>query len=218
MGRSLMILIAGWMAITSAASGHLQAAGPQQQPSTSSSLPPSPAAYRAVLDKYCVTCHNEKLKTAGLMLDTMDVAKVSDGAEVWEKAVRKLRSGAMPPPGMPRPDQATYDAFASYLETSLDRAAAASPNPGRTESFHRLNRTEYQTAIRHLLALEIDVASLLPADAADQHGFDNMAGVLSVSPVLLERYVSAARKVSRLAVGLPPNPIVETYDVPLNWM
>ena len=175
-----------------------------------------PTEARALLDRYCITCHNEKLRTAGLTLDTIDVTHVSAGAEVWEKAIRKLRMGAMPPPGRPRPDQATADAFRSYLETSLDRAAAASPNPGRTEAVHRLNRVEYQNAIRDLLALEVDVAALLPADDADQHGFDNIAEVLSVSPLLLERYMSAARKISRLAVGRPPTgPAVETYRVPL---
>ncbi len=178
-----------------------------------------PVEARALLDRYCVTCHNEKLRTAGLTLETMDVVNVGAGAEVWEKVIRKLRMGAMPPPGRPRPDQAAYDAFATYLETSLDRAAAARPNPGRTETFHRLNRTEYQNAIRDLLALEIDAASMLPADEADRHGFDNMAGVLSVSPALLDRYVSAANKISRLAVGLPPGgPVIETYHVPLNLL
>src|SRR5205823_6086952 len=135
---------------------------------------------------YCVSCHNSRLKTAGVALDAIDVAQVPQSAELWEKVVRKLRAGAMPPPGRPRPDQATYDAFASYLETSLDRAAAARPSPGRTDTFHRLNRTEYQNAIRDLLAFDVDVSALLPADAADEHGFDNMAGVLSVSPALLE--------------------------------
>ena len=172
---------------------------------------------RALLDKYCVTCHNQKLRTAGLTLDTVDPANVGAGADVWEKVVRKVRMDAMPPPGRPRPDQAAADAFAAYLETSLDRAAAASPNPGRTETLHRLNRTEYQNAIRDLLALDVDVTSLLPADEADKHGFDNMAGILSVSPTLLDRYVTAANKISRLAVGLPPSgPVNEVYQLPLN--
>ena len=121
----------------------------------------------------------------------------------------------MPPPGMPRPDQPTIDAFVSRLEAELDRAADSHPNPGRTESLHRLNRAEYQNAIRDLLALDIDVASLLPADDADIHGFDNIAGLLSVSPALLERYMSAARKVSRLALGMTPaGPVTDTYTVP----
>ncbi len=230
--RGLFALIVGWIAIAAAAFGYVQAAGPQQQPSGA----PDPAIspQRALLDRYCVTCHNQqlvhgasssaepslllsRLRSSGLTLDTVDVANVSEDAEVWEKVVQKLRAGAMPPPPRPRPDKATYDGFRKWLETELDRAAGANPNPGRTETFHRLNRAEYQNAIRDLLALEIDVASLLPADAADQHGFDNMAGTLSVSPALLERYVSAARKISRLAVGTPPHgPVVDMYPVPLN--
>ena len=121
----------------------------------------------------------------------------------------------MPPPGRPRPDEAAFDDFVSHLEAALDRAAAADPNPGRSAAFHRLSREQYQNAVRDLLAIEIDAAELLPADAPG-YAFDNMAGVLTVSPVLMERYMSAARKVSRLAVGLPHQPVVETYDVPLN--
>jgi len=215
MRRGLVVLIAGWLAVVSVPAGRLSAA-PGQQPADP---PPSPAvAHRAVLDRYCVTCHNERLKTAGLTLDSLDVTKVPEGAETWEKVIRKLRAGAMPPPGRPRPEPAFYDTFASYLETSLDRAAAGRPNPGRTETFHRLNRTEAKNAIRDLFALDVDVAALLPADAADQHGFDNMAGVLSVSPALLERYITVARRVSRLAIGLPPIPTIDTYNVPLNLL
>ena len=128
-------LLVRWMAVALAATGYLQAARLQ-----STNPVPTPAApYRAILNQYCVTCHNEKLKTAGLMLDTMDVEKVSAGAEVWEKVVRKLRTAARPPIGAPRPDQATYDSLATYLETELDRAAVAKPNPGRP-AVHRLNR------------------------------------------------------------------------------
>ena len=193
-----------------------QAVNAPQQPAGSAL--PSISASRAFLDQHCVTCHNARLRTADLALDRIDVADVSGAAPVWEKVIRKLRVGAMPPPGRPRPDAATVDTLVSYLETSLDRVAAASPNPGRTEMFHRLNRTEYRNAIRDLLALDIDVAELLPADEAGQHGFDNMASVLSVSPALVERYVSAARKISRLAVGLTPRPSVTAYDVPLNLL
>ena len=150
------------------------------------------------------------------MLDRMDIEHVGEGAEVWEKVVRKLRARAMPPPGLPRPDPATYDAFIAWLENSLDRAATADPHPGRTETFHRLNRAEYQDAIRDLLGVEIDVASLLPADDAAEYGFDNIGDVLSVSPVLFERYLSAARTISRVAVGRPPNrPVIDTYKLPL---
>jgi len=171
------------------------------------------APYRAVLNQYCVVCHNEQLHTAGLVLSKMDVANVPEGAETWEKVIAKLRTGAMPPAGMPRPDKATYDAFATYLEASLDHAAAAKPNPGRL-AIHRLNRAEYKNAVHDLLATDIDVESLLPVDDSG-YGFDNIADVLSVSPVLLVRYMSAAGKVSRSAIG-DPNilPNLETYDVP----
>ncbi len=197
-----------WIGIALAGLGSLEAAGPQT--SGPNSQPAS--AYRAVLNRYCVTCHNEKLKTAGLLLDKMDVEHVSVGAEVWEKVIRKLRTAAMPPAGAPRPDQATYDSFATYLETALDRAAAAKPNPGAPAA-HRLNRAEYTNAIRDLLATDIDVESLLPADDSG-YGFDNIGDVLTVSPVLLERYMSAARKITRLAVAGPAiHPDVKTYNV-----
>jgi len=171
------------------------------------------AAQRALLQRYCLTCHNERLRTANLLLDTMNVANVSEGAEVWEKVVRKLRARQMPPVGMPRPDAASYDAFIQYLETELDRAAQAHPNPGRP-AIHRLNRTEYANAVRDLLAVEIDGAALLPADDAGR-GFDNIAEILSVSPLLVERYMAAARKISLLAVGDPgTRPYTESYSVP----
>ena len=200
--------IVALLAIGLASGGWLQAA--RQEPSN-----PSPASQqRALLNRYCVTCHNERLKTAGLLLDKMDVEQVSAAAEVWEKVVRKLRTEAMPPAGVPRPDKAGYDSFATYLETALDRAAAAKPNPGRPAGVHRLNRAEYSNAIRDLLALEIDANALLPADE-ESHGFDNNGDVLSVSPSLLERYVIASRKISLLALGDPAiSPGVAKYDVP----
>ena len=171
------------------------------------------AQVRAVLDRYCVTCHNGRLRTAGLALDTLGVGQVGGHAEAWEKVVRKLRARAMPPAGRPRPDQATYEAVASVLETALDRAAADHPNPGRTAT-HRLNRSEYANAIRDLLALEVDGRALLPPDDADL-GFDNMADILSMSPARLERYLSAARRIARLALGDPAGaPTSETYVVP----
>ena len=143
----------------------------------------------------------------------MDPAQIHEGADTWEKVVRKLRGGMMPPQGMPRPDSATLEAFAAWLETSLDREGMASPNPGRA-SLHRLNRTEYANAIRDLLALEIDVTSLLPADD-EGYGFDNIADVLKVSPSLLEQYLAASHKVSSLAVGDPSTtPISEFYRIP----
>ncbi len=197
-----------WIGIALAGTSYALAAG--QEPSSSAPLSASPQ--RTLLNRYCVACHNEKLKTAGLMLDKLDVEHPTVDAPVWEKVVRKLRASAMPPAGLPRPDKAAYDSFATYLETALDSAAAAKPNPGRP-SIHRLNRAEYTNAIRDLLELEIDGASLLPSDESS-FGFDNIGDVLSVSPMLLERYMRAARKISRLAVGDPAlRPAFETYDV-----
>ncbi len=172
---------------------------------------PDPVAYRPLLTKYCVGCHNDRLKTAGLTLDKADLTNVPQGAEVWEKVIRKLRSGAMPPVGLPRPDAATAAAFASSLETTLDRAAATQPNPGRP-ALHRLNRAEYANAIRDVLALDMDVTALLPPDDSS-HGFDNIADSLSISPSLLDRYLSAAAKISETAVGDPHiGPGGDTYS------
>ena len=173
---------------------------------------------RAVLDRYCITCHNDRLRTGGLSLDgaSVDAADPSRHADVWERVIQKLRTGAMPPPGRPRPDEATYDAVASRLEADIDRVAAANPDPGRTSTVHRLNRTEYRNAIRDLLALDLDVTPLLPGDETSDTGFDNNADVLSISTAQLERYLSAARTITRLATGLPPTgPGFETFDVPL---
>jgi mono/diheme cytochrome c family protein len=197
--------------IVLAAATCLQAAPPgassqasQSQASQSKMSQPSPtatAARRALLDTYCVTCHNERTKTAGLLLDHADVGNIPAGAAVWEKVVGKLRSGAMPPAGRPRPDAVTTTAFVSWLETELDRSASASPNPGRP-AIHRLNRVEYTNAVRDLLGLDIDGSSLLPADEAG-YGFDNNGDTLSLSPALMGRYMAAAQTVSRLAVGDP---------------
>ena len=172
---------------------------------------PSGGWQRELLDRYCVTCHNGRMRTAGLALDEHDVTAVAAAPAVWETVVRKLRAGAMPPSPRPRPDAAAYDRFVGWLEAELDRHAAADPDPGRTEAFHRLNRTEYHHAVRDLLDLEIDVAELLPADGAS-YGFDNIAGVLGVSPTLLERYLAAARKIARVAVGRPaPSATAEVF-------
>jgi len=165
----------------------------------------------ALVTKYCVTCHNERLKTANLPLDKADADQVFNSAETWEKVVVKLRSRAMPPPGRPRPDNATYDAVAAWLETELDRAAVARPNPGRPADLHRLNRAEYANAVRDLLGLEIDAASMLPPDA-QAYGFDTNADALSVEPALLDRYLTAAAKIARLAIGDPTlRPAFERY-------
>ena len=201
----LILLVAGAVAIMSTASGALRAAAPGQQAATGASTP-----QQALLDRYCVTCHNQRLRIAGLTLDTVDVTDAGAHPEIWEQVVRKLRAGAMPPSPRPRPDAATYAAFTVWLETELDQAAAARPDPGRTDVFHRLNRNEYRNVIRDLLALDVDVAEMLPADDGS-YGFDNIAGVLGMSPTLLERYLAAAKKISRLAVGRPvPSPTAET--------
>ena len=182
------------------------------QASAATSNPSATDAQRALLKRYCITCHNEELKTAGLMLDRLDVERVGEGAETWEKVVRKLRSRAMPPAGRPRPDKTSYDRFGTWLETELDRAAEARPNPGRPV-VRRLNRLEYTNTIRDLLALEVDGRALLPTDESG-YGFDNIGDVLAFSPGLLERYMNAARKISRLALADPTiGPSIDRYKV-----
>ena len=208
------LFLAGWVAVALSSvqtSARLAQTGPAPAGSTSSASP------RAVLDTYCVTCHNQRLRTAGLALDTLDAARPGANAEVWERVIEKLRAGAMPPPGLPRPDPVTYHAVASWLETEIDRAWAASPNPGRINAVHRLNRTEYNNAIRDLFALDLDVRSLLPGDETADGSFDNFADVLTISTAHLERYLSVARQVTRQAIGLPPaSPGLQTYRIPLH--
>jgi mono/diheme cytochrome c family protein len=167
---------------------------------------------RALVDKYCVTCHNQRAKTGGLSLDSVDLAQPSANADVLEKVIRKVRGGLMPPVGMPRPDGAALATLATHLETALDDEAARHPRPGRPV-LHRLNRSEYGNAMRDLLALDVDVASLLPPDE-EAYGFDNIGDVLGISPSLMERYLSASWKVARLAVGDPTIPASkETFRV-----
>lgn len=158
-------------------------------------------AVRPILNQYCFTCHNEKLKTGGIVLDDLDLSQVAAKGEIWEKVIRKLRTGTMPPPGMPRPNKATYAVLTSYLEKQLDTAAEAAPFAGRP-ALHRLNRTEYGNAIRDLLNLEIDTSALLPPDDS-AFGFDNVSDALGLSPALQEHYLSAAMKIAALAVGDP---------------
>ena len=209
--RSVGGLMAAWFVLLSPLSAN-QPASPSPQASSAEQSSP----LRPVLNRYCVGCHNDRLLTADLSLESMDAVHVAENAAVWEKVIRKLRSGAMPPPRRPRPEPAVVENVLAWLETELDAAAARNPDPGRTDSVHRLNRAEYRNAIRDLLALDVDVTSLLPADSADEHGFDNIASMLSVSPTLLDRYLSAARRLSRLAVGLPPAaPASEEYRVRL---
>ena len=172
------------------------------------------STHRAVIDRYCVTCHNQTLKIPAarpLLLDTLDLASVSDKAETWEAVIRKLRTGAMPPSGAPRPATPQSDALAAWLEGEIDREAAVRPNPGRVPAFHRLTRTEYRHAVRDLLALqdlprELDIELLLPAD--NTVGFDTAAELLFVTPTLMEGYLTAARKLSAVAMGDPSMPLV----------
>jgi hypothetical protein len=196
-----------WMSVLYLLGGSIGAGVPQPK------TPTVVATERAALDRYCLGCHNAKLKTAGLALDTIRTAPIEQHSEAWENVVRKLRTRTMPPAGLPRPDEHTYDTLVSSLAASLDRAAAAHPDPGRTDTFRRLNRTEYQNAIRDLLAIDVDVAALLPSDESS-HGFDNVT-VGDLSPTLLERYLGAARKISRLAVGTPVrSPGGDTIQLP----
>ena len=169
----------------------------------------------AMLEEYCEYCHNDDLREGGMSLQGVDVMLPGEHAEQFEKVILKLRAGMMPPPGMPRPDAATIAAFVADLEGAIDQAAAANPNPGRP-ILHRLNRTEYANSVRDLLGLDVDAESLLPPDDMSQ-GYDNMSDVLTVSPTLLESYISAAGKIVRLAVGDPgATPIIETYVVPVS--
>lgn len=167
---------------------------------------------RAVLTQYCLTCHNERAKTGGLSLEQTDIDHPETNPEVWERVIRKLRAGMMPPTGALRPDPATYQAFRHALEDSIDRAAKADPNPGATP-LHRMNRTEYANAIRDLLSIEVDPSTILPPDDSLE-GLDNLADVLGTSPALIERYVGAAAKISRLATGnTNVQPASVTYKV-----
>ena len=180
------------------------------QTAGANTVPLSATTERALIDGTCVSCHNRKLQTAGLMLDTLDLAKIGERADVWEKVVRKLRAGMMPPSGVRRPDPATYEAMTAWIERELDRSPATTlPPPG----LHRLNRTEYANAIRDLLALEIDPAKFLPADDSTR-GFDTIAGALSLSPALLEGYTAAAGRISRMAVGTIKDATGTTYRAP----
>jgi hypothetical protein len=181
---------------------------------------PVPAtSARSVIDTYCVTCHNQRLRTGGLELESLNVATPGANADVWEKVIAKLRAGSMPPPGRPRPDGATYRAVAASLERDIDRAWAASPKPGRMAAVHRLNRAEYSNAVRDLFALDplaFDLKPLLPGDETADGSFDNFADALSISTAHLERYLSVARQVTRIATGLPPvAPGLENFEIPL---
>jgi hypothetical protein len=211
------VLVAGSISSLSGQSAPLSPAQPRspaQTPSTSQTLVASHTApatqnQRALLDKYCVTCHSDRLKTANLSLQGLDLTKVADHAEVWEKVIRKLRAGVMPPPNIPRPALTEYEGLRDFLETEIDRVAATKSNPGSVV-LHRLNRTEYANVIRDLLDLRIDVTTLLPPDDS-ANGFDNIAGSLTLSPTLLESYTTAAARVARSAVGYWKSPTEATY-------
>jgi mono/diheme cytochrome c family protein len=199
MFKSSQYLFWGWLCFTLSASGNLNAAT-------------KGAEHRDTLNQYCVTCHNETLKTARLQLDHLDPENVTKNTAQWEKVLRKLRNRQMPPAGMPRPDEQTYDGLITYLTTELDRSAEMNPDPGRP-ALHRLNRSEYANAVRDLLAIEIDSTALLPADDIG-YGFDNIGDVLTVSPFLMERYLGAAAKISRLAIGdTSLLPTYKTYEL-----
>src|SRR5688572_21185475 len=206
MNRTVGVLGAVVLSAVLGSAVYLQAAGPQTSnpsaPAAKMSAPPaSAAAAKPILDKYCVGCHNERRKAsyANLALDGLNLENVAAHGATWEKVVSKLRAGTMPPSGATKPDKATYDTLITTLERALDGSAALTPNPGRPV-IHRLNRVEYVNAIRDILALEIDGPTYLPADNSG-FGFDNIGDVLSISPALLDRYMSAARKIARVAVG-----------------
>ena len=208
MKRRLTFLIVAACAILVPAYG---VRGNAQQPPAAASQPAE--AHQAVLSKYCYTCHNDKVKSGGLALTGLDISAPAKNSEAWEHVIRKLETGAMPPAGRPRPDKAIADSLVRYLETDLDRAALEHPNPGRP-GLQRLNRAEYKNAIRDLLALDIAVTSMLPPDTAG-FGFDNNADAMTLSPALTERYLSAAAKISQIALTRPRGmPTPETFFEP----
>ncbi|HEV3056590.1 MAG TPA: DUF1592 domain-containing protein [Vicinamibacterales bacterium] len=208
---AFLVLLAGGLIVVAAG-----VRGRAQGRTAPADSPTAPAEqHQAVLNKYCITCHNQRMKTGGLVLEGLDLADAPAAADIWEKVVRKLRGGLMPPVRAPRPDSAAIEALTVWLETTLDTAAARRPDPGRP-SIHRLNRVEYANAVRDLLALDVDTASLLPPDDAS-YGFDNIGEVLTMTPGLLDRYLLAARKISRLAVSDPTlRPSTATHSVPIS--
>jgi hypothetical protein len=202
MNKGVCVCLVAWMIALAIAPGQGQG----------SNLSPNPSPHGALIKQYCVTCHNERAKTGGLALDGVSLSDIPAGAQVWEKVIRKIRGGQMPPAGMPRPAQASLDAFVAHLETSIDKAALTAPNL-RHSTIHRLNRSEYGNAIRDLFALDVDVSSLLPPDE-EAYGFDNNATVLNISTSLMERYLSAAWRISSLAIASPRiTPSLETFRV-----
>jgi mono/diheme cytochrome c family protein len=205
MTRYRMKIASGIAALALAGASHAAVRVPQRDSVTS--------APKAILQQYCIGCHSKDSNVGGFALDTADISNPAQHPEIWEKVIKKLRARMMPPPGRPRPDESTYSGLVSYLETSIDRAALAKPNPGRVETFRRLTQTEYHNAIRDLLGMDLDVSSMIPSDDTSQ-GFDNITSA-TLSPTLLERYLSASQKISRLAVGnAPRTPAGETFVLP----
>jgi mono/diheme cytochrome c family protein len=198
-----------WLLAAACAIGlSVKASGVQQSPAALSAQDA-----QAAVNQYCTSCHNQRSKTANLELDTKDLAHLEKDVIAWEAVVRKLRTGMMPPKNAPRPNRATLDGLAAFLENGLDKQAALHPNPG-SPSLQRLNRTEYANAIRDLLDLNVDVSAMLPGDSTTA-GFDNIADVLGTSPSLIQGYLSAGMKISRLAVGdLAVQPAAATYRAP----
>src|SRR5688572_2019942 len=213
---AVVVVCAIWLAGTYTAIHAVPAPG--SSPQAPSPQPPADSLDTAgVINKYCISCHSERLRTGGVVLQGLEAATPGADAELWERVVAKLRAGSMPPPGSARPDAATYEAVAGQLEAGLDRAWAANPNPGRINAVHRLNRTEYKNAIRDLFALDVDVATLLPGDETADGSFDNFADVLTISTAHLERYLSVARQVTRQAIGLPPASAgLQRFEIPLH--
>jgi hypothetical protein len=204
-GKSLATVLAIVAALSC-----LETARAQQVATVPSVLATSAASERALIDQYCVTCHNQRLKTGGLALDQLDLAQMHDHAEIWEKVVRKLRAGMMPPSGMRRPDPPVMESMITFLEKELDHDAVPNMTP---PGMHRMNRTEYTNAIRDVLGLQVDATKFLPPDDST-HGFDNIAGALTLSPALMEAYLSAAGKISRLAIGDVSAPTQAVFEVP----
>ena len=211
-GPLLKTLVVAAVALFGLALANQPAAAQTTPDQGASNAPGSAAAQRALLDRYCVVCHNDKARTANLSLQNLDLMAAGDHPELWEKVVRKLRAGVMPPPGMRRPPLAEYEGLRDWLENEIDRQAAGHLNPGSVV-LHRLNRTEYANAIRDMLDLEIDPTTLLPPDDSAR-GFDNIAGSLTISPTLLEAYTGAAARVARMAVGYWKTPTESAYIAP----
>jgi mono/diheme cytochrome c family protein len=223
--RRACVLLAAAVVLIAAGSVNIGAdRAPAQTPASPSSSGPAASSarpaptqaaalnQRELVQQYCISCHSDRLKTGGLTLESLDPQNAAAHAETWEKVIRKVRGGMMPPQGLPRPTVATLDAFAAALENTLDQQALRQPNPGH-KPVHRLNRTEYGNAIRDILDLEVDVTELLPPDD-ESNGFDNIAGALRVSPSLLEQYLAASRKISALAVGTDKDLLTTPYRVP----